>query len=105
MCTGILSDPKPIPFPGLERFKGQWVQSNRWPGGELDYRGKRVAIVGTGSSGVQAVPVVAAQADRLFVFQRTPHYGIPARNTAPNEERRRFGVAECESVVGERASS
>lgn len=90
MATGILSDPKPIPFPGLDRFTGEWVQSNRFPQRALDYRGKRVAIVGTGSSGVQAVPVVAAQADRVFVFQRTPHYGIPARNGAPNEERRRY---------------
>lgn len=80
MCTGNLSDPKPIPFSGLEKFKGEIYQSNKWPHREIGFKGKRVAIVGTGSSGVQAVPVVAEDADHLFVFQRTPHYAVPARN-------------------------
>lgn len=80
MCTGNLSDPKPLPFTGLDRFKGESFQSNRWPHREVSFRGKRVAIVGTGSSGVQAVPVVAEEAEQLLVFQRTPHYGVPARN-------------------------
>jgi cation diffusion facilitator CzcD-associated flavoprotein CzcO len=80
MCTGILSEPKPIPFPGLEKFKGQWFQTNRWPHREVKFKDFRVAIIGTGSSGVQAVPVVAEQAKHLYVFQRTPHYGVPAHN-------------------------
>lgn len=90
MCTGNLSEPKPIPFPGLERFKGEWYQSNRWPHKKVDWSGKRVAIVGTGSSGVQAVPVVAESAERLYVFQRTPHYAVPARNGPPNNEKKRW---------------
>ncbi len=88
MCTGNLSEPKPIPFRGVERFKGEVLQSNRWPHRPVDFKGKRVAIVGTGSSGVQAVPVVAEDAAHLFVFQRTPHYGVPARNGPPDEELR-----------------
>jgi len=80
MCTGNLSEPKPIPFPGLERFKGDWYMSNRWPHREVSFKGKRVAIVGTGASGVQAVPVVAKDAEHVYVFQRTPHYAVPARN-------------------------
>ena len=55
MCTGNLSIPKEIPFPGIERFKGEWYMSNRWPHHNVSYAGKRVASVGTGSSGVQAV--------------------------------------------------
>lgn len=89
MCTGNLSEPKPIPFPGLERFRGEWLQTNRWPHREIDFKDRRIAIVGTGSSGVQAVPVVAEQAEHLYVFQRTPHYGVPARNGPPNLEHAR----------------
>jgi cation diffusion facilitator CzcD-associated flavoprotein CzcO len=89
MCTGNLSEPKPIPFPGLEHFRGEWLQTNRWPHREVDFKDKRVAIVGTGSSGVQAVPVVAREAKHLFVFQRTPHYGVPARNGPHDIEKQR----------------
>lgn len=87
MCTGNLSEPQPVTFPGLERFKGEWMQTNRWPHRAISYEGKRVAIVGTGSSGVQAVPVVAEQADHLFVFQRTANYAVPAHNGPPNIEK------------------
>jgi cyclohexanone monooxygenase len=83
MCTGNLSEPKPVKFPGLERFQREWVQTNRWPRRDVPLAGRRVAIVGTGSSGVQAVPVVAAVAKHLYVFQRTPHYAVPARNGPP----------------------
>src|SRR5439155_3355961 len=89
MCTGNLSEPKPIPFPGVDTFKGEWVQTNRWPHREVEFKGRRVAIVGTGSSGVQAVPVVAEQAEHVTVFQRTPHYAVPARNGPPNLEHAR----------------
>jgi cyclohexanone monooxygenase len=85
MCTGNLSVPKPVEFSGLDRFKGEWLQSNRWPHDPVSFTDKRVAIVGTGSSGVQAVPVVAEQAKHLFVFQRTPHFAVPARNCGPDE--------------------
>jgi cation diffusion facilitator CzcD-associated flavoprotein CzcO len=89
MCTGNLSEPKPIPFPGLDRFRGEWVQTNRWPQREVQYGDRRVAIVGTGSSGVQAVPVVAEAAGHLWVFQRTPHYAVPAVNGPPDLEKQR----------------
>ena len=83
MCTGNLSEPKPVKFPGLDRFQGEWVQTNRWPHRGVPVAGRRVAIIGTGSSGVQAIPVVAASAEHLYVFQRTPHYAVPARNGPP----------------------
>jgi cation diffusion facilitator CzcD-associated flavoprotein CzcO len=89
MCTGNLSEPKPISFPGVDTFKGEWVQTNRWPHRDIEFKGRRIAIVGTGSSGVQAVPVVAEQAEHLCVFQRTPHYAVPARNGPPNLEHAR----------------
>lgn len=89
MCTGNLSEPKPIPFPGMDQFRGEWLQTNRWPHREVQFKDRRVAIVGTGSSGVQAVPVVAEEAKHLYVFQRSPHYGVPARNGPPNLEKQR----------------
>jgi cyclohexanone monooxygenase len=80
LCTGNLSEPKPVSFPGLERFEGLWVQTNRWPAGGVPIEGRRVGVIGTGSSGAQAVPVLAQAAEHLYVFQRHPHYAIPARN-------------------------
>jgi cation diffusion facilitator CzcD-associated flavoprotein CzcO len=90
MCTGNLSEPKPVPFPGLERFRGEWVETNRWPHWEVPLKGRRIAVVGTGSSGVQAAPVVAEEAAHLYVFQRTPHYAVPACNGPADLERQRL---------------
>lgn len=65
---------------GLESFEGDWYHTGSWPHEEVDFAGKRVAVIGTGSSGVQAIPVIAEQAECLTVFQRTPQYTIPARH-------------------------
>lgn len=89
MCTGNLSEPKTISFPGLDKFQGEWLQTNRWPRRDVRIKDRRVAIVGTGSSGVQAVPVVAGEAQHTFVFQRTPHYAVPARNGQPDMDKQR----------------
>ncbi|MDD9924611.1 MAG: NAD(P)/FAD-dependent oxidoreductase, partial [Rhodospirillaceae bacterium] len=80
MATGSLSTPYRPPFPGLEDFQGDTYHTAMWPHEAVDFSGKRVGIVGTGSTGIQAIPVVAAQAKHLTVFQRTPNYTTPARN-------------------------
>jgi cation diffusion facilitator CzcD-associated flavoprotein CzcO len=67
-------------FPGLDRFEGEWYHTGGWPREGVDLRGKRVGVIGTGSSGVQTIPVIAEQAAQLTVFQRTPQYSIPARH-------------------------
>ena len=59
-------------FAGLEAFGGEVYHTGHWPHEPVDFTGKRVAVIGTGSSGIQTVPVVAEQAGELFVFQRTP---------------------------------
>jgi cyclohexanone monooxygenase len=89
MATGSLSKPYRPPFPDLDDFRGDWYHTAMWPHEEVDFSGKRVGIVGTGSTGIQAIPVVAAQAKHLTVFQRTPNYTAPARNRplAPDEQR------------------
>ena len=67
-------------IPGLDSFEGDWHHTGSWPHEGVDFDGKRVAVIGTGSSGVQSIPVIAEQAERLTVFQRTPQYTIPARH-------------------------
>ena len=80
MATGLLSAPITPDIPGLDRFQGQKYFTSSWPETPVSFAGQRVGIIGTGSSAVQAIPLIAAQADRLTVFQRTPAYSVPAVN-------------------------
>ncbi|QRO00132.1 NAD(P)/FAD-dependent oxidoreductase [Archangium violaceum] len=80
MATGCLSAAKVPDFKGLESFKGRWYHTGRWPHEAVDFTGQRVGVIGTSSSGVQVIPIVAEQAAHLFVFQRTPSFSVPARN-------------------------
>ena len=80
MATGPLSIPKGVDIPGHERFRGEIHLTGRWPRHEVDFKGKRVGVIGTGSSGIQVIPVVAELAEHLTVFQRTPSFTIPMRN-------------------------
>ena len=80
MATGSLSTPYKPPYPGIENFRGDWYHTGTWPHEEIGFAGKRVGIIGTGSTGIQAIPVIAREAKRLTVFQRTPQYTTPARN-------------------------
>jgi cyclohexanone monooxygenase len=86
MATGCLSIPLEPDIAGIGDFEGTLVYTNRYPREGIDLAGKRVAIVGTGSSGVQAVPVVAAQAAHLTVFQRTAVFTLPVNNRDLSEE-------------------
>ncbi|MBV1917087.1 MAG: NAD(P)/FAD-dependent oxidoreductase [Sphingomonadaceae bacterium] len=80
MATGPLSTPYMPAWPGLDDFKGEIHHTGLWPHEPVDLSDKRVAIVGTGSSGVQAATAVSQEAEHLFVFQRTPHHIVPATN-------------------------
>jgi cation diffusion facilitator CzcD-associated flavoprotein CzcO len=80
MATGCLSAPKVADIKGLEGFQGKWYHSAQWPEESIDFTGQRVGLIGTGSSGVQLIPIIARQASNLVVFQRTPNFIIPARN-------------------------
>ena len=86
MCVGQLSTTKSPSYPGLSDYKGEVIHSGKWPKHEVTYEGKRVAIIGTGSSGMQMTPVIAKQAKHLTVFQRTPNYSIPAANAPVTDE-------------------
>jgi cyclohexanone monooxygenase len=80
MATGCLSAARMPDFPGLSSFKGKTYHTGHWPHEGVDFSGLRVGVVGTGSSAIQAIPVIAAQAGHVTVFQRTPNFSIPSRN-------------------------
>lgn len=82
-CLSAANVPK---FQGLDQFSGNWYHTGHWPHDKVDFTGKRVGIIGTGSSGIQAIPVIAKEAKHLTVFQRTPQYTIPARNHLYDED-------------------
>jgi cyclohexanone monooxygenase len=73
----VLLDP---PFPGRGRFEGECYDTARWPKEGVDFSGKRVAVIGSGASGVQVMPIAAHSAAQVTLFQRTPNYVMPARN-------------------------
>jgi cyclohexanone monooxygenase len=80
LATGCLSSTNLPQIPGLESFRGPVYHTGRWPHEGVDFTGQRVGVVGTGSSAIQSIPILADQAAQLFVFQRTANYSIPAHN-------------------------
>jgi cyclohexanone monooxygenase len=87
MATGNLSTPRTPNYPGLESFKGQWYHTGLWPHEGVDFTGLRVGVIGTGSSGVQSIPIIAKQAKHLYVFQRTANFSLPARNAPMDRDK------------------
>ena len=81
MATGALSIPRLPDIPGIENFKGNVYHTGAWPHEGVDFTGLRIGVIGTGSSGIQAIPQIAKQASQLVVFQRTANFSIPAWNT------------------------
>src|SRR5260221_9127896 len=88
LATGCLSNARMPDIKGLTGFKGKVYHTGHWPHEPVDFTGLRVAVIGTGSSGIQSVPVIAAQASRLTVFQRTANFSIPAHNAPLTSEAR-----------------
>jgi cyclohexanone monooxygenase len=88
LATGCLSNARMPDIKGLAGFKGKVYHTGHWPHQPVDFTGQRVGVIGTGSSAIQSVPVIAAQASHLTVFQRTANFSIPARNAPLSEEER-----------------
>jgi cyclohexanone monooxygenase len=86
MATGCLSVPNWPKVEGLESFPGPTYHTARWPHERVDFTGKRVAVIGTGSSAIQSIPLIAREASHLYVFQRTPNYSVPAHNATLDPE-------------------
>ncbi len=85
-AMGTLSAANKPDIPGIDDFAGECHHTGRWPQDGVDFTGKRVGVIGTGSSGIQAIPIIAREAAHLTVFQRTPQYTIPAGNRPVSPE-------------------
>ncbi|MEQ8497442.1 MAG: NAD(P)/FAD-dependent oxidoreductase, partial [Gammaproteobacteria bacterium] len=85
MATGCLSVPKEVDIAGRETFGGRTYHTADWPRDGVDFSGQRVAVIGTGSSAIQSIPIIAAQAAELTVYQRTPAFSLPAFNRPLDE--------------------
>ncbi|HEY4172416.1 MAG TPA: NAD(P)/FAD-dependent oxidoreductase, partial [Rhodopila sp.] len=86
MATGCLSAARRPDFPGIDSFKGKTYHTGHWPHEGVDFIGLRVGVIGTGSSAIQSIPVIAEQAAHVTVFQRTPNFSIPSRNRPMPDE-------------------
>ena len=89
MAAGNLSAANLPEIEGRDTFAGPLFHTSAWPHEGVDFSGKRVGIVGTGSTGIQAIPVIAEAAAELYVFQRTPQFSIPARNQPLSDDEQR----------------
>jgi len=98
-AVGSLSATNIPQFKGLGTFKGKWYHTSRYPHAGVDFTGKRVAVVGTGATAVQAIPEIAQQAKQLTVFQRTANYCVPARNGKVDPEVAKARKADYDGVV------
>ena len=97
-AVGVLSTPYTPPFPGIEKFKGESYVTGRWPKEKVDFTGKRVVVIGTGATAVQAIPIIAQTAAQLTVLQRTPNYVLPARNYTMTEDERQSIRASYDEI-------
>lgn len=97
-AVGALSSASTPKFEGIESFRGETYHTGRWPHEGVDFTGKRVGVIGTGASAVQAIPIIAEQADELTVFQRTANFILPARNTPADPELTEARKADYEAI-------
>lgn len=98
-AVGTLSATNLPPFKGVERFKGRWYHTSRFPQTGVDFTAKRVAVIGTGATAVQAIPEIAQQAKHVTVFQRTANYCVPARNGKVDPELVKARKADYDGIV------
>jgi cyclohexanone monooxygenase len=97
-ATGCLSVPQTPSLPGLETFEGETYHTGRWPHDGVTFAGKRVAVIGTGSSGIQSIPQIAKTAGHVYVFQRTPNFSVPAQNRPLDAETQRDTKARYREI-------
>jgi cation diffusion facilitator CzcD-associated flavoprotein CzcO len=97
-ATGLLSARYTPPFEGIDTFQGESFHTSRWPKEAVDFKGKRVAVIGTGATGVQLIPEIAKEVGHLTVFQRTPNYCAPCRNSLVSPETQREWKANYDQI-------
>ncbi|NUR32105.1 MAG: NAD(P)/FAD-dependent oxidoreductase, partial [Catenulispora sp.] len=104
-AVGCLSAANVPDLTGLDSFAGPSYHTGRWPHEKVDFTGRRVAVIGTGSSGIQVIPAIAEQATQLTVFQRTPNFSTPAVNGPMDPERKRWFEANREDLTRQARTS
>jgi cation diffusion facilitator CzcD-associated flavoprotein CzcO len=97
-AVGCLSSANVPNTPGLDSFSGQWFHTGSWPHEGVDFKGKHVGVIGTGSTGIQAIPVIAKEAEHVTVFQRTANYSLPANNAPLTEEFKRYAKEHADEI-------
>ena len=97
-AVGLLSARYTPPFEGIESFKGESFHTSRWPKEKVDFTGKRVAVIGTGATAVQLIPEIAKEVGHLTVFQRTPNYCAPCRNSPVTPEEQQQWKASYDTI-------
>ncbi len=97
-AVGCLSSANVPNTPGLDSFAGQWFHTGAWPHEGVDFKGKHVGVIGTGSTGIQAIPVIANTAERVTVFQRTANYSLPANNAPLTEAFKKYAKAHADEI-------
>ncbi|WP_032405604.1 flavin-containing monooxygenase [Rhodococcoides fascians] len=97
-AVGVLSTPKTPDFPGLETFEGELYRTSSWPHRSVDFTGKRVAVIGTGSTGIQVVQEIADKVGHLTVFQRTPNFAVPLRNEPIPADQQKWNAANWREI-------
>jgi len=97
-AVGCLSSANVPDIAGRDSFAGQWFHTGSWPHEGVDFNGKRVGVVGTGSTGIQAIPVIAEQASHLTVFQRTANYSLPANNAPLTQEFKQYAKEHAHEI-------
>jgi len=97
-AVGCLSSANVPNTPGLDSFAGQWFHTGAWPHEGVDFKGKHVGVIGTGSTGIQAIPVIANEADHVTVFQRTANYSLPANNAPLTDEFKKYAKAHADEI-------
>lgn len=105
MATGCLSVPNTPRIDGQDNFAGSVYHTGNWPEGGVDFSDAAVGIIGTGSSGIQSIPVIAEQAKHLTVFQRTPNYTMPAANAPLKTEFLRQAKENYSAIRAEQRAS
>lgn len=100
-AVGCLSSANVPEIPGRDRFKGNWYHTGDWPVDGISLTDKRVGVVGTGSTGIQVIPVVASQCKHLTVFQRTANYSLPAQNHRLSDEFRQYAKSHADQIYAE----